>query len=305
MQSAICFLTLLALAFHSAKVPTSRQTQVPATAKPTRSWPHPFPARVWDGSNKDLFVMTLGDVDTVLADGTYDPSKDELTLKDGSVMKNYYRDTLNVKYFKPIDKSAFPLPPSGLCTWYYYYQDVNENEVKRNTEWIARNLKDYGAKYVQIDDGWQAETREGRHGSRDWTGIDKAFPSGMASLATYIKSLGLTPGIWIAPHGQSNEDVVKNTPGVFMLKPDGTSASTSWEGTFLVDPSAPETQKYLADLFTKLSKWGYEYFKIDGQTVVMDEYRSKVLAAAGKGAIRNGIGGNRPFTTQSCAVLAG
>lgn len=304
MRCALCFLTLFALAFQMAQVPTSKQTQVPAKAKPARSWPHPFPARVRDGSNKDLFVMTLGDVDTVLADGTYDPSKDELTLKDGSVMKNYYRDNLNVKYFKPIDKSAFPLPPSGLCTWYYYYQDVNENEVKRNAAWIARNLKDYGAKYVQIDDGWQAETREGRHGSRDWTGIDKAFPGGMAGLAAYIKSLGLTPGIWIAPHGQSNEDVVKRTPGVFMLKPDGTSASTSWEGTFLVDPSAPETQKYVADLLTKLTKWGYEYFKIDGQTVVMDEYRSKASFMRNPGdpealyrktidTIRNTIGPNR------------
>jgi hypothetical protein len=216
--------------------------------------------------------MTLGDVDTVLADGTYDPARDEVALKDGSVMKNYYRDTLKVKYFQPIDKSIFPLPPSGLCTWYYYYQDINDAEVRRNAQWIAQNLKDYGARYVQIDDGWQGETKEGRHGSRDWTTIDRAFPGGMATLAAYIKSLGLTPGIWIAPHGQSDEMVVKNIPGVFMFKPDGTSASESWEGKFLVDPSVPETQKYLNDLFTTLVDWGYEYFKIDGQPVVVEEY---------------------------------
>lgn len=203
---------------------------------PEKSWPYAVPCRIQDGDNKDLFLMTLGDVDTALAQGIYDPVKDEVTLKDGTVKRNYFRDTLGLKYFQPMDKSIFPLPPSGFCTWYYYYQDVNETEVKRNARWIAQNLKDYGALVVQIDDGWQRETKEGRHGSRDWTGVDKAFLGGMASLAAEIKSLGLTPGIWIAPHGQSNEAVVKNNPGVFLLKPDGSSASESWEGKFLVDP---------------------------------------------------------------------
>ena len=126
----------------------------------------------------------------------------------------------------------------------------------------------------------------------------------MASLAAYIKSLGLTPGIWIAPHGQSNEDVVKKNPGVFMLKPDGTSASESWEGKWLVDPSVPETQKYLKDLFAMMVKWGYEYFKIDGQTVVTGEYRSKASFMKNPGemetlyrntlcSIRDAIGPNR------------
>jgi hypothetical protein len=275
MRFLICFLTLLILPteMHMAQTPAPAK-KAPETAKAAgaQAWPRPIPARVRDGSNKDLFVMTLGDVNTVLADGTYDPSKDEVTLKDGPSMKNYYRDTLGIKFFKPIDKSIFPLPPSGLCTWYYYYQDINENEVKRNADWIAKNLKDYGAQHVQIDDGWQGETKEGRHGSRDWTTVDKAFPGGMASLAAYIKSLGLTPGIWVAPHGQSNEDVVKKNPGVFMLKPDGTSASDSWEGKWLVDPSVPETQKYLKDLFTMMVKWGYDYFKIDGQPTVVTEF---------------------------------
>jgi hypothetical protein len=63
-------------------------------------------------------------------------------LKDGSVIANYYRDKFGVKYFQPIDKTNFPLPPSGWCTWYYYYQQINENEVKQNARWISENLKD-------------------------------------------------------------------------------------------------------------------------------------------------------------------
>lgn len=246
------------------------QLQISQRAK----WPRPISARIRDSQNKDLLVMTLGEVHPSIADGTFDPAKDELTLKDGTILKNYYRDTLKIKYYQPIDKSRFPLPPSGWCSWYFYYQEINAEEVKRNAAWIAENLKDYGAVYVQLDDGWQG-TGHGLGENRDWTTIDKRFSTGMDNLAAYIKSLGLKPGIWLAPHGQSNEAVVKRNHGVFMLKPDGSSASSTWEGKFLVDPSTPQAHQYLKDLFSTLSRWGYEYFKIDGQPIVVREYRNK------------------------------
>lgn len=272
MKRTICLLLLLTLlcAVHLAQ---TRVASKPASSTGAQKpWPYAIPLRVRDGGNPDLLVMTLGDVKTLLADGTYDPANDVATLKDGTVTKNYYRDKLGVKYFKPIDKTRFPLPPSGWCTWYYYYQQITEKEVRQNAQWIAENLKDYGAEYVQIDDGWQGT---GRVYTRDWTHVSDKFPGGMDKLASYIKSLGLTPGLWLAPHGQSNEAVVKNSPGLFLMKPDGTSASETWEGRYLVDPSTPESQKYLKDLFTKLVGWGYEYFKIDGQPVVVGEYKTK------------------------------
>ncbi|HET7624321.1 MAG TPA: NPCBM/NEW2 domain-containing protein [Verrucomicrobiae bacterium] len=238
------------------------------------NWPAPIPCRIQDGDNPDLFVMTLGEVHTPLAQGIFDPVKDEVTLKDGGIRANYYRDVLGVKNYQPLDKTRFPLPPSGWCTWYYYYNRINEKEVKLNADWISKNLKDFGANYVQIDDGWQGDGT--RNGGRDWTSVNpRNFPHGMASLATYIKSRGLTPGIWLAPHGQSNPQVVSNNPDVFLLKPDGTSASDTWEGRFLVDPTTPESQNYMKELFTRLAGWDYEYFKIDGQPIVVNEYRSK------------------------------
>jgi len=243
-------------------------------ADKSRGWPRPIPVRIRDSTNLDLLVMTLGPVNTPIADGMFDPAKDEVRLKDGTVLANYYRDILKIKYYRPIDKSRFALPPSGWCSWYFYYQEINEDEVKRNAAWIAENLKDYGAVYVQLDDGWQG-TGHGLGENRDWTTIDKRFPGGMDRLAGYIKTLGLKPGIWLAPHGQSNEAIVKKTRGVFMLNLDGTSASNTWEGKFLVDPSTAESQQYLKNLFSTLAGWGYEYFKIDGQPIVVREYRNK------------------------------
>src|SRR5260370_35439306 len=65
----------------------------------SRPWPGPIPCRIQDGTNKDLFVMTLGNVETPLADGTFDPVKDEVKMKAGVLTEHYYRDVLGVKYY--------------------------------------------------------------------------------------------------------------------------------------------------------------------------------------------------------------
>ncbi len=254
---------------------------VPATAADSPTWPYPVPCRIQDGANPDLFVTTLGPIETPIADGVFDPVKDQVTLKDGTVIENYYRDRLEIRYYQPIDKTHFPLPPSGWCSWYYYYQEINEDEFKRNAKWIAENLKDFGAKYVQLDDGWQG-VGHGSGNNRDWLTIDKRFSGGMDNLAAYIKSLGLSPGIWLAPHGQSNEDLVKANPDAFLLKPDGTSASSTWEGEFLIDPTSAAGHAYLKELFTTMVGWGYDYFKIDGQPIVVREYKKSQVKAVMK-----------------------
>jgi hypothetical protein len=246
----------------------------PGQTQSSQPWPGPIPCRVQDGPNKDLWVMTLGQPQTSLADGVFDPLSDQVTLKDGSVKSNYFRDTLKVPFYRPLDKSHYPLPPSGWCTWYYYYNRINADEVKRNTDWIAANLKDFGAQYVQIDDGWQG--LGGRDGGRDWSHVNpERFPKGMADLAAYIKTAGLKPGLWLAPHGQSNPEVVKNNPDTFLLRTNGESASDTWEGRFLLDPTTPQAHQYFHDLFQQLAGWGYDYFKIDGQPIVVDEYRAR------------------------------
>lgn len=231
-----------------------------------------IPCRIRDGVNSNLFIMTLGDVKTPVAQGFFHPDKDQVKLNDGTVIDHYYRDGLRIKYYKPIDKSVFPLPASGWCSWYYYFYEISEDEIKRNARWIADNLKDYGVEYIQIDDGWEGVGR-GYGENRDWTTINNRFPGGMDNLAAYIKELGFKPALWIAPHGQSSKKVVQANKNVFLLKSDGTTLSDTWEGNFLVDPSTEEGHAYLRNLFRTLSKWGYEYYKIDGQPCVVDEYR--------------------------------
>ena len=228
--------------------------------------------RVGDGGNRDLFVMTLGDAWPSIAQGWFDPDRDRVRLKDGRLLEHYFRDSLGIRYYRPIDKSVFAAPPSGWCSWYFYFNEISEAEVRRNARWLADHLQEYGLQYVQIDDGWQGAGR-GMNANRDWTTINDRFPSGMRTLAADIKRLGFKPALWIAPHGQSNVQFVARHRNAFLLKADGSTLSDTWEGTYLVDPSTDEGQAYLRSLFTTLADWGYDYFKIDGQPGVIEEYR--------------------------------
>jgi hypothetical protein len=253
-------------------MPDAREpAEVESYAGPVSPWPRPIPARISSDKHDELLVMTLGEVDTPLADGVFDPVADRITLKDGTVIGSYYKQTLGVPFYTPLDKTHFRLPPSGWCSWYYYYQEVSADEILANARWTAEHLKEYGARYVQIDDGWQGCGRGGGE-NRDWATVNERFHKlGMDGLAAEIRRLGLEPGIWLCPHGQSSKEVVKSSKA-FLLKPDGTSASDTWQGNYLVDPTAPEGQAYLRDLFKMLRDWGYTYFKIDGQPFVLEEY---------------------------------
>jgi hypothetical protein len=218
-------------------------------------------------------------VETPLADGTFDPLADRVTLHDGTTIERYYRDALDIPYYEPLDKSDFPLPPSGWCSWYYYYREISPAEVLANARWISENLLDHGAWFVQVDDGWQG--RGDTTGTwRDWTGLDPDFQElGLDGLAREIRALGLEAGLWLAPHGQSNREAARQS-GAFVWTADDASVP-SWVGSYLVDPTSPATDAYLFDLFTRLRAMDFTYFKIDGQTVVLREYEDALALMSG------------------------
>jgi hypothetical protein len=116
MRSKTLNWAMKTFAFSTIVVSLTCQANVAQTSVNSKqAWPRPIPVRIRDSGNKDLLVMTLGAVNPAIADGTFDPATDEVRLKSGGTLKNYYRDTLKIKYYKPIDKSKFPLPQGSVC----------------------------------------------------------------------------------------------------------------------------------------------------------------------------------------------
>lgn len=277
----------------------------------------PLPCRLAPGTQGQVVHAQLGLAAYPGMDSLYDPISDSaLTSTRGSgpgvlweahISRDFMRVTRGLKWYRYIDKSFFKTPPSGWCSWYYYYRGLTEAEALKNLDWMAENLVPFGAEYFQIDDVWQARGDSDARYWRDWSGVNQQnFPHGMKWLAEQIKARGMKPGLWLAAFGNSNSDLVKANPRQWLVDDKGEYVDAGWVGRYLCDPSGPEGQSYLTELFTKLARdWGYEYFKIDGQPPTdqllgkhQKSLRNPALAGdeayrAGLKAIRKGIGPER------------
>lgn len=159
---------------------------------------------------------------------------------------------------------------NGWCNWFFTYEHITEDEVIRNAEFASRVLKPYGMEYIQVDEGYQRW-----HG--DWDGNDR-FPHGMKWLAERIHSLGLKPGLWLAPFVISEPtDIFQNHKDWLIKNPDGSlkrvgpwpDENSDWARNenpkrYGLDITHPGAAEWMFNLFDKVSnQWGYEMIKID------------------------------------------
>lgn len=333
-----------------AKIAGKNDTAVNAEATPT-GWHFATPAgldarvagfrdgiacRVAPGSDRDVVQLGVGAATSRLCNALYSPTADTALvfradalalepLKTGkgfavscggpltvTVLDNYLRTRRGLPWFQPMDRSVFPRPPAGWCSWYYYYLDITEAEVVKNTDWLAEHLKKFGCDWVQIDDGWQGRGR-GFGSNRDWFATcEKDFPHGMKWAADYIRSKGFLPGIWCIPFTQSDTEMFRRDPELFVHRADGSSPGErtepltyewmpeddrrfEWAGRYFIDPTGSEGEDYLRRLFTLLcDEWGYDYVKIDAQGMMAgfyDEHRKRLANPAldGDRAYRHGL----------------
>ncbi len=251
----------------------------------------PYLCRIEPGFHSDVVQAALGPVDSLLCNSIFDKLNDrvirltswgDLTIHSlnkefeinaqvltqfgvipeilvGEVIENYVSSHLGMPYYKPYDLKKHPYPPAGWCSWYYYGKNITEKDVIANTDWISQNLKKFGLEYIQLDDGYQDET---------WLKWNKNFPRGGKWLAQYIKSRGLKPGLWLLPQAVGKRDTKLLTlkPHWFIRKPDGR-VFRGFANYPYIDPTNPEVVKEWIEktMDTLANKWGYEYFKLDGQ----------------------------------------
>jgi hypothetical protein len=259
-----------------------------------------FLCRLAPGGNAEVVQLSIGRPPSLRASALYSPLRDEalsfeadrveLCFCQGDhyhlvaegplavrVEKDFMKTRRQLPYFRPLDKTVFSRAPAGRCSWYAFWQGIREEDVVRNTDWLAANFRRFGCRYVQIDDGWQG-VGQGNGENRDWYVTEpKKFPHGMKWLADYIRRRGLVPGIWLIPFATSDAGTFRGRPELFLRRPDGGSAfetrdpasgrvEINWTGRYAIDPTRPQARAWLTKLFEMLcTDWGYDYVKIDGQ----------------------------------------
>jgi hypothetical protein len=175
------------------------------------------------------------------------------------VSRDYYKQTLQIPYYIPFDDRYFPTAPIVWSSWINYYEDVRERDIVRNTDWLAANLKAYGFGYVELDDGYD-RMPDGQHAwINHWN--EKTFPHGPKWLASHIKNKGLHPGLWLVPN--SYADAVDTHPDWYLRDAQGKFVLDY--STPALDSTHPAVMEHLRNLFQTLDRWGFEYYKFDGE----------------------------------------
>ena len=201
-----------------------------------------------------------------------------------------------------------PTPPMGWNSWDSYGRTLNEQSIKANALWVARNLKRYGWEYVVVDEGWYLanlnanDVRNVRFEMDDngrYVPVPARFPSAGATktfrpLADYIHSLGLKFGLHII-RGIPREAVAKNLPiagsKYFAKEAAEISDVCPWNAyNYGLNPTQPAAQAYYDSLARQYAEWKVDFIKIDcisDHPYKGDEIRmfSEAMAKSGRGMV--------------------
>ena len=172
--------------------------------------------------------------------------------------------------------------PMGWNSWDCYGAAVTEEIVKRNADFMAKNLKQYGWEYITVDIQWY-ETSADTHEYHPFTDLimdeygrllpaENRFPSsaggkGFGPLAEYVHSLGLKFGIHIM-RGIPRQAVHQNTKikGTDLRARDiaKTASICSWNtDMYGVDSAKEGARAYYDSLFELYASWGVDFVKCD------------------------------------------
>mgnify|MGYP000036211863 CR=1 FL=1 len=175
-------------------------------------------------------------------------------------------------------------PPMGWNSYNCFGGNVTEQEMKQNTDYVAKHMKQYGWEYIVLDFLWYCDDQDSNEkfcNRRPFQHIDeygRLIPSpvihpssvngkGLKPLGDYIHSKGLKFGIHIM-RGIPRQAVEKNTP---ILHSNAKAADIAnlpdtciWYGGLVgVNMTKKGAQEYYNSLFELYASWGVDFIKVD------------------------------------------
>ncbi len=170
----------------------------------------------------------------------------------------FYQKHRGLEYYEPWSYEVWPEPIVGWCSWFAFFQDITEEDIKKTADVMAAALAPYGYEYLQIDDGFQRD-----HGLPEyWLEPNDKFPGGLKHLADYIKSKGLKPGIWTNVAFNQQVFAEKNKE-MFVLDNAGRVAKGNWIDISVDGSNAQAVDRIIRPVYRGLEDMGWEYFKVD------------------------------------------
>jgi alpha-galactosidase len=151
----------------------------------------------------------------------------------------------------------------GWCSWYHYYGMENEQDILRNVEDLSRSLPAPKGMVIQIDDGWNLQSKEQKRVWGDWVPGYK-FPQGMRWLTDHIHELGFDAGLWLAPFSVDPSSSLAASHEDWLLKKKGGSGLAELGDCYGLDLTHPEVLAFLEETFQRVFQaWNFDYVKLD------------------------------------------
>ncbi len=173
-------------------------------------------------------------------------------------------------------------PPMGWNSWDCFGAAVNEEQVKANADYMAKNLKDFGWEYVVVDIQWY-QPPASSHLYEPFSDLcmdaygrlipaENRFPSaregrGFAPLADYVHSLGLKFGIHIMrglPRMAAHRKLpIWNSASTCAEAADPHSICQWNPDMYGLKCDLPAAQTYYDSIFRLYADWGVDFVKCD------------------------------------------
>ncbi|MEV6520316.1 NPCBM/NEW2 domain-containing protein [Longispora sp. NPDC051575] len=107
-------------------------------------------------------------------------------------------------------------PQMGWNSWNAFHCSIDQAKIRGAADaLVSTGLAAAGYKYVNVDDCWQASTRDANGRLR---GDPTRFPDGMKALADYVHAKGLKFGIYATPGSRTCANIWDNYPGALGSK---------------------------------------------------------------------------------------
>lgn len=185
-----------------------------------------------------------------------------------------------------MNKNSFAkVPPMGWNSYDYYDTAVNEEQVKKNADYMAAHLKEYGWEYIVVDIQWYAHKAGSKRDQFQYIPFSELemdeysrllpdperFPSsagqkGFAPLADYIHSLGLKFGIHIMrgiPRIAAQDHMKIKGSEVTADMAANPYSICPWNPDMYGLNNSPAGQAYYDSLLELYASWGVDFIKCD------------------------------------------
>jgi alpha-galactosidase len=155
-----------------------------------------------------------------------------------------------------------PRPPVfGWASWTHYGTDYDAATVLANADELARWFP--GERPVaHIDHGWERRVKLHRP-DISWEPRPE-FSGDMAALIASLAAKNVRAGLWVVPFA-----INVGAPGTdahlehAVRGADGTPKLVGARQNYCIDPTHPDGERWLRELFGRFRGWGVSYFKLE------------------------------------------